>query len=131
MTIYEMLVLLEPLQDRAEIDAILKRISGQIEKCGGVIKNVNEWGIKRLAYEVKRKVEGFYVLYEFHADGKTNAVRGIEDFLKLQAPIMRFKTTTKPAEVGPQLSADHPSLQDHRFSDRPEREGRGDRGDRR
>lgn len=96
---YETLILAEPHLDREAIDALLKKISGQLEKAGAKIKNVDEWGVRKLAYQIKKHNDGFYVLYEYEAEGK-DTVRPVEDFLRLQAPVMRFKTTLKPEVTG-------------------------------
>lgn len=112
-TTYELLVLSKPDLDRESLDALLDKIQGQIEKSGGAIKNVDEWGIRKLAYPVKKHNDGHYVLYEYDAVG-SETVRPIEAFLRLQAPVMRFKTTVKPEVTGPKQNADHPSFRDRR-----------------
>lgn len=110
---YETLILAEPTLDREGIDAMLEKVSSHIEKFGGTIKNVDEWGMKRLAYQIKKHTEGFYVLYEFEADG-SKTVRPLEDYLGLQTNVMRFKTTVKPEVDGPVQNANHPSFGDRR-----------------
>lgn len=109
---YETLILAEPNLDREAIDALLDKVSKQIEKVGGEIKKVDEWGVRKLAYEVKKNTDGFYVLYEFA--GPTSAVRPLEDFLRLQNPVMRFKTTVRPDIKGALPNADHPSFKERR-----------------
>lgn len=96
---YETLILAEPNLERDVVDGLMSKISSQIEKSGGTIKNVDEWGQRKLAYQIRKHHEGFYVLYEFEAEGHT-VVRPVEDFLRLQAPVMRFKTTVKPVVTG-------------------------------
>lgn len=110
---YETLILAEPNLDREAIDSMMEKVSSYIERFGGAVKNVDEWGMKRLAYPVKKHTEGFYVLYEYDADG-SKTVRPLEDFLRLQTSIMRFKTTVKPEVDGPAQNANHPSFGDRR-----------------
>lgn len=113
MTTYETLILADPTLDREAIDGLMTKVSGQIEKTGGVLKNIDDWGVRRLAYQVKKFNEGLYLLYEFQADG-TQTVRPFEDFLRLQAPVIRFKTTVKPDIQGERQNADHPSFRERR-----------------
>ena len=100
---YETLILAEPTMDRETIDALLAKISGQREKVGGDLKNIDEWGVRKLAYQVGKHNEGLYVLYEFDGVG-SDVVRPLEDFLRLQAPVMRFKTTRKLPRNGVEQS---------------------------
>jgi len=113
MKTYETLILAQPDLERDAIDGLLEKVSGQLSKLGGTVKQVDEWGVRKLAYQVKKHNEGFYVLYEYEADG-TATVRPLEDFLRLQAPVMRFKTTVKPDIQGPRQNADHPSFSERR-----------------
>ncbi len=109
---YETLILAEPTLPREGIDDLLGKVRAQIEKVGGTINKVDEWGVRRLAYEVKKHADGFYVLYEFEAP--TSSVRPLDDYLRLQAPIMRFRTTVRPKIKGQLPNADHPSFRERR-----------------
>ena len=67
MKAYELLFFLSPsLDDEARL-GVLKRIDNAITSQGGVIDNVEEWGKRKLAYEIDGLAEGEYTLIDFHA----------------------------------------------------------------
>jgi small subunit ribosomal protein S6 len=67
MKAYELLYFIDPtLEDDAKA-ATAKRVEETITSQGGVIDNVDEWGKRKLAYEIDKLQEGEYTLVEFHA----------------------------------------------------------------
>lgn len=64
---YETLFVLNPTLTEEDVKAAEERIKGVIENGGGVIENVDEWGKRRLAYEINHITEGYYVLINFNA----------------------------------------------------------------
>ncbi|CCJ34053.1 MULTISPECIES: 30S ribosomal protein S6 [Caloramator] len=64
---YETLFVIAPNVVEEEIKATIEKIKGVIENGGGVIDNVDEWGKRRLAYEINHFNEGYYVLINFTA----------------------------------------------------------------
>jgi ribosomal protein S6 len=67
---YETLFVLNPTLDEEGLKANLDRIKGVIEQGGGTISNVDEWGKRRLAYEINDINEGYYVLMNFEAESE-------------------------------------------------------------
>ena len=68
MNKYEMIYILESaLSDEAK-DQIVEKIDGVITKNGGVVEKTEKWGIKKLAYPIDYKAEGYYVLMTFECD---------------------------------------------------------------
>ena len=68
MTKYEMLYILDStLTDEAR-DSIIKKIEDLVAKNGGVVENVDRWGMKKLQYPINYKNEGYYVLMSFEAE---------------------------------------------------------------
>jgi small subunit ribosomal protein S6 len=66
---YEMMVILDSSQSEDELDKQIKTIEEKITGSeGGEIINTDRWGKKRLAYEVKGRQFGYYVVFEFHAE---------------------------------------------------------------
>jgi small subunit ribosomal protein S6 len=60
---------------RADLDKDLKKktedfISGAITKEGGTVKDFTQWGKNRLAYKIKRRTEGLYILTHFSLPGE-------------------------------------------------------------
>ena len=86
MNKYELaLVLSAKIEDEERI-ATLEKVKEIITRFGGTITNVDEWGKKRLAYEIQKMREGFYYFIHFDSNGETPAeleqrVRITEDVL--------------------------------------------------
>lgn len=88
---YELMYILMP--DLAE-DAI-KAENAALQKIitdnGGKITGVNEWGMKDLAYAIKKQTKGYYVVVNFTADSK--ALSEFDRIVSLDAKVMRFLVT--------------------------------------
>ncbi len=68
MKAYELLYIVDPaISDEARA-AVMERIDGAIVNNGGVIDSVDNWGKKKLAYEIDKLTDGDYTLVDFHAD---------------------------------------------------------------
>lgn len=65
---YETIFVLRPDMDEEQIKAAIEKFSGIITSNGGEVTKVEEWGKRRLAYEVQKLREGYYVLCYFNAD---------------------------------------------------------------
>ena len=65
---YEMLYILSTeLADEAR-DAIIAKFEGVVKENGGTVEKVDKWGVKKLAYPINYKTEGYYVLMTFESD---------------------------------------------------------------
>lgn len=67
MSKYETIFVINPEADEETVQSLIERMKGVIEKDGSV-ENVDEWGKRKLAYEVKGYREGYYVLLNFTAE---------------------------------------------------------------
>ena len=65
---YETLFIIDAQLSDEEIKAVADKFIARIEK-NGTVKEVNEWGKRRLAYPINDKNEGYYVLVNFEAEG--------------------------------------------------------------
>lgn len=79
-------VLKSTLEDDAR-DAQIERFKGIIEEKGEV-ESVEEWGVRRLAYEIEKHREGYYVLVNFKA--QTDHPREIERNFKNSDDVLRY-----------------------------------------
>ena len=85
MNKYELaLVINAKIEDDARTDAI----EALIEKFGGEITNVDEWGKKKLAYEIQKMREGYYYFIQFDASAECPAE--IERRVRIMEPVMRY-----------------------------------------
>ena len=68
MKAYELLFFVDPTLDAETRLAVMKRIDTTIAEGNGKFDNVDEWGKRKLAYEINDLNEGDYTLIKFHAD---------------------------------------------------------------
>ena len=88
MNKYELaLVINATIEDDARTDAI-EKIKALIEKFGGEITNVDEWGKKKLAYEIQKMKEGYYYFIQF--EGETTVPAELEERLRIEETVLRF-----------------------------------------
>ena len=65
---YETLFILHPSLDEEAVKANIEKFKGVIENNGGVVDNVDFWGKRKLAYDIKKVGEGYYTLVNFSAE---------------------------------------------------------------
>lgn len=65
---YETIFIAHPSLDEEGVNALIARFKGVIENGGGTVANVDLWGKRRLAYEIKKVNEGTYVLMNFESE---------------------------------------------------------------
>lgn len=68
MKAYEVLFIVDPTINDETRAGAMKRIDTAITENGGVIDNVDNWGKRKLAYEIDKLTEGDYTLINFQAD---------------------------------------------------------------
>ena len=68
MKAYELLVFVAPSIDEETRAAVMKRIDTTIAEGKGTVDNVDNWGKRKLAYEINGLTDGDYTLIDFHAD---------------------------------------------------------------
>lgn len=68
MKAYELLFFVAPTIDDETRAAVLKRIDSTITAGNGKVDNVDEWGKRKLAFEVNGLTDGDYTLVDFHAE---------------------------------------------------------------
>jgi len=88
--IYESAVLINAALDDQQIEAILTRINDFIIHNGGQIREVENWGRKRLAYTVEKSKIGYYAIYRF--DAPSDFIAKLERTYSLDEHILRFVT---------------------------------------
>ena len=64
---YETIFIIDASLQEEEVKALQEKFTSLIA-ANGTVESVDEWGKRRLAYEINDKTEGFYVLVEFKAD---------------------------------------------------------------
>ena len=65
---YEIMYILKSNLDDAARKAEIEKLHGILTKNGAKITNVNEWGLRDLAYPIKKEPKGYYVVIKLEAD---------------------------------------------------------------
>ncbi|MCH4053040.1 MAG: 30S ribosomal protein S6 [Atopobiaceae bacterium] len=68
MKAYELLYFVDPASTDEARAGVMKRVDVAITGEGGTVDNVEDWGRRKLAYEIDHLAEGDYTLIDFHAD---------------------------------------------------------------
>jgi len=91
MRIYEELFIVDPNTAEEQIDSVVAQIEGIVKDSGGSIDKVEKWGIRKLAYRVKKREEGAYVLVQFSTNSG-GEVKEIERRLRVEEVVLKYIT---------------------------------------
>lgn len=90
MNKYEMLTIYSATLTDEQKDAIVDKYQKLMEKKGGKVESVNRanpWGLKKLAYPINYKSEGYYVLYNFEANAEV--AKNVVDLMRIDENVLR------------------------------------------
>jgi small subunit ribosomal protein S6 len=90
MPLYECVLIARSDVTQQQVDSIADQIATHIEGDGGAVKKREYWGLRSLAYRIKKNRKGHYVLLGL--DAKPPSVQEIERQLRLNEDILRFMT---------------------------------------
>jgi len=88
MNKYELAVVVSAKLEEDDKNATLDKVKALIERFGGQITNVDDWGKKRLAYEIQKMKEGFFYFIQFDAEGTAPAE--IESRIRIMDNVIRY-----------------------------------------
>ena len=88
MNKYELAVVLTTKIEDDERAATIEKIKGYIERFGGTVTNVDEWGKKRLAYEIQKMKEGYYYFIAFESN--SNCPNELESHVRIMENVIRY-----------------------------------------
>ena len=95
MNKYELALVLSAKLEEEERAAALEKAQSYITRFGGTITNVDEWGKKRLAYEIQKMREGFYYFIQFESD--SNCPNEVENHIRIMEPVIRYLCVKREA----------------------------------
>lgn len=98
MTKYELALVVNAKIDDDTRAAVVEKAKGYVTRYGGTVSDVEEWGKKKLAYEIQKMDEGFY--YFIHFESETDAPAQIEDHVRIMDNVLRF-LIVRPDEEQP------------------------------
>jgi small subunit ribosomal protein S6 len=112
---YEAVIIFDTEADESAITSVLERGLEIVRNNGGTVGTVDRWGKRTLAYELRHRREGYYVVAEFTAEPK--AAAELDRYLVLADEVLRHKIMRLPdralaarkskAAAGATAAADH------------------------
>jgi small subunit ribosomal protein S6 len=103
-SVYESAVLINAALDDEAIKNLIGRIKETISTNGGEILEVEDWGRKRLAYQVKKSKIGYYAIFRFNSP--PDLIPKLERYYQLDETILRYLTITLSKEALEQIEID-------------------------
>lgn len=88
MNWYETMVILNPSLNEEEIKAATEKVSDLIKKSGGEVYKADNWGKRKLAYELGKQKMGVYIFFLFKSP--SSVIGKIEAFFKVFDPVLKF-----------------------------------------
>ncbi|MBR1736798.1 MAG: 30S ribosomal protein S6 [Firmicutes bacterium] len=95
MNKYELAVVLNPTLDEDALKNEANSVKELIERFGGTVEKVDDWGKRRLAYEIKKLNEGFYSFITFSAESSVPAE--IEKRMRIKENVLRYLIVSQEA----------------------------------
>ncbi len=92
---YELMIILDPEADERNLQPTLDKMLAVVIKDGGTIDNLDIWGRRRLAYEIKKQAEGIYAVVNLTAESAT--AQELDRQLGLNETVLRTKLLRKDA----------------------------------
>ena len=88
MNKYDLAVIVNAKIEDEERAATLEKVKEYITRFGGTISNIDEWGKRRLAYEIQKMKEGFYYFIQFESD--SNCPNEVEHNIRIMENVIRY-----------------------------------------
>lgn len=88
MKAYELMLMLSPALDDESRASALEKTQGVITASGGAVDKVDEWGKRKLAFEIGKITEGDYAVIDFHA--APDSIAELDRVLRISDPVVRF-----------------------------------------
>jgi small subunit ribosomal protein S6 len=88
---YELLIVVQPDLDETASAEIITKITGWVTEVGGVVVKTDDWGKRRMAYQIRKQREGHYVLMQLTMEPA--ATTELERNLRFLETVMRHMIT--------------------------------------
>jgi small subunit ribosomal protein S6 len=92
--VYELMVIFDREVDESTIDGLLNQVSAMIGDAGGRVATTDKWGLRKYAYEINHKDEGYYVVLEIVTEATD--LHDVDRFLRLADETVRHKAIRLP-----------------------------------
>jgi len=90
MRIYEELFIVRPDATDEEIDPFIEQMKTIVTSAGGTVDKTEKWGVRKLAYRVGKREEGYYILLQVTSD--PDAVKEVERRMRVSDLVMKSIT---------------------------------------
>jgi small subunit ribosomal protein S6 len=97
MNKYELAVLLNGKLEEDDRNAAIEKIKGYIERFNGTVTNVDDWGKKRLSYEIQKQKEAYYYFIQF--EGDADCPNEVEAHVRIMEPVVRYLCVRRDEEA--------------------------------
>jgi len=87
---YETIIIADPDLSAEQRDPVLQRVSDVVKQGDGYLAFTDEWGARKLAYEIKKKNRGYYIRFDFCGTGAV--VNEMERFFRIDDRVLKYMT---------------------------------------
>ncbi len=94
---YETIIIISPDASADNRGVILEKVATLITKHTGLLVSRDEWGDKKLAYEIKKKSRGYYILFDYCGTGEL--VKELERAFKFEEKILKYMTVLLDKDI--------------------------------
>lgn len=133
---YELMLIVDPDLGENGIKKELEKVRGQIEAAKGEVFHEDLWGVRHLAYKIKKRDHGYFAVLDFTID--PTALKEMDRFLRLENELLRhgllvlpkayepiaYNGEFKPFEIEPELMGDKKEKKDRKPREEMERPAR-------
>ena len=95
MNKYELAVVVSAKIEDDERAQVVEKVKALVERFGGQISDVDEWGKKRLAYEIQKMKEAYYYFIQF--EGDSDCPNEVEAHIRIMEPVIRYLVVKQEA----------------------------------
>ena len=104
MSLYETVIIIRQETSSQQVEALGDTCEDVVKQNGGSIKKRENWGLRSLAYKIKKNKKGHYIL--FNIEASPTAVHELERLLRLNEDILRYLTLRiDELDEGPSIPA--------------------------
>ena len=96
---YETVIVVDPDLSEEQKEEVFAKMGNIIKQYGGILKEIEKWGIRNLAFNVNHKQKGYYALLRYY--GKSDIVEKLERNIKMNDKIIRFLTIKVSPKASP------------------------------
>ena len=87
-------MIVDPRPTDEEVTALLEQLGEQLKTLGAEVTKVDNWGKRRLAYDIRKQREGTYAIFEVSAE--PSVMKEFERQVRLNENVLRFVSTRVP-----------------------------------